>query len=48
MEPRLSVILPVRDAALWRWALPEEKRAALAARPERRADPALEGPGGLD
>jgi len=41
------MVLPVRDAALWRWALPEDKRAALA-RPERRADPAWPGPRRVD
>ncbi len=43
----LTMVLPVRDAALWRWALPEDKRAALA-RPERRADPAWPGPRRVD
>ena len=44
----LTMVLPVQDAALWRWALPEEKRAALARRTRRDADAALEAPARLD
>lgn len=43
----LIMVLPVRDAALWRWALPEEKRAALDRRPTR-PDPVPSGPHRID